>query len=201
MAVADRFWAPESPAYDAFFNTARGDNVKELERVLTPEIDINALQGDGFEGQAALHLAASRGDIGMVKALLARGADINLFDQALEGGSQPLHLAAFGAHTDTVKLLLDSGAERDEKGLLEEKALFQVLLHKLRVTPKHVETITLLLDYGFDVNNADVVSVDPHSKLEISTHGAIARPSCMSGPLAVSSAVARSRRLPKSYSS
>lgn len=136
MGREDRTWAPENSAYDAFFKAARGENVHDLETALTPEIDINALYGDGFEGEAALHMAASRGDIGMVKALLARGADINLFDQALEGGSQPLHLAAFGAHTDTVKLLLDSGAERDEKGLLEEKAMFQVLLHKLRVKPK-----------------------------------------------------------------
>lgn len=170
MAVANKVWAAESPAYDAFFEVARGDNVYELEKVLTPEIDINALQGNGFEGQAALHLAASRGSIGMVKALLAHGADINLFNQALEGCSQPLHIAAFEARTEIVKLLLDGGAERDAKGLLEEKALFQVLLHKMRVAPKHVETITLLLDYGFDVNDADVVSVGPYSQLEIFTH-------------------------------
>lgn len=169
MAAADKVWAPESPAYDAFFKLARGNDVNELEKVLTPEIDINALQGNRFEGQAALHLAASIGNIEMVKALLAHGANINIFDQALEGCSQPLHMAAYEARTDIVKLLLDSGAERDAKGLLGELPLFQVLLHKSGVKPEQVETIRLLLDYGFDVNEAGVVSHGLLLKLEMST--------------------------------
>jgi ankyrin repeat protein len=158
MGREDRIWAPESSAYDAFFKAARGDNVRDLETALTPEIDINALHGDGWEGEAALHMAASSGTIETLKFLLARGADVNILDETVEGSDLPLHMAACSANRDKVKLLLDSGSERDRKGMCERTPLHMVLWGKRKVEPHHVETITLLLDYGLDINESGVAS-------------------------------------------
>lgn len=132
MAAPHRIWAPESPAYDAFFKAARGDNVHDLEKALTPDIDINALQGDGFEGQAALHMAASFGTIGTIRFLLAHGADVNILEEDREGSSQPLHMAAYRADPNIVKLLLDSGSERDRKGMCDRTPLYRVLFGKVK---------------------------------------------------------------------
>lgn len=57
-----------------------------------------------------LSLAASGGYIGIVKILLAHGAEINSRTGSKLGIS-PLMLASMNGHTTTVKLLLDMGAD------------------------------------------------------------------------------------------
>lgn len=57
-----------------------------------------------------LSLAASGGYIGIVKILLAHGAEINSRTGSKLGIS-PLMLASMNGHTATVKLLLDMGAD------------------------------------------------------------------------------------------
>jgi ankyrin repeat protein len=55
-----------------------------------------------------LHHAAQRGDIDAVKEFLARGSDINAFDEI---SFTPLHHAAKEGHLDLVKVLLEAGAD------------------------------------------------------------------------------------------
>jgi ankyrin repeat protein len=67
-------------------------------------------------GYTALHLAASKGMLRVVEALLNRGADINA---PTKGGDTALMLAAPMDHLGVVKLLLERGADtgvRNEKG-------------------------------------------------------------------------------------
>lgn len=54
-------------------------------------------------GQTALMLAVSHGRMGMVQALLRRGADVNLQD---DEGSTALMCASEHGHADIVRLLL-----------------------------------------------------------------------------------------------
>lgn len=61
--------------------------------------------------------AVTSGDAGVVKALLANGADVN---ERTAGGQTPLILAAIFGHTQLIVLLLDAGADpqlRDNLGL------------------------------------------------------------------------------------
>lgn len=59
----------------------------------------------GQAGRSALHWAASRGNISVVRALLDAGADGRARDGA---GKTPLHCAALAGHAPVVEALLDS---------------------------------------------------------------------------------------------
>ena len=74
--------APDEAAYAGFYQAILGGTLDDVKAVLIDEIDINALRFtcDQNGWQAALHLVAKRGHVGMVELLLIRGADINLLD-------------------------------------------------------------------------------------------------------------------------
>ena len=63
-------------------------------------------------GNTPLHEAAIRGDISEVKALLAKGAEV---DAKNKYGETPLDLAIDNGHWDVVKAFLAKGAEVDAK--------------------------------------------------------------------------------------
>jgi ankyrin repeat protein len=67
-----------------------------------------------FRGWTGLHEAAKRGQLEVVRVLLAQGADPN----ARESGDNtyPLHWAAGFRHTEVVRALLDAGAEIQGEG-------------------------------------------------------------------------------------
>ncbi|KAF3481748.1 ankyrin repeat domain-containing protein 44 [Arthroderma uncinatum] len=152
-------WAPsDDPSYTAFFKAARHGTVEQLRAAFTSDIDVNALEGDGFEGMSALHLACFyNGDLEVVKFLLDHGAEVNILDRDRAGNSYPLHWAANKDRADIVKLLLDRGAVRDRKGFDGRNALGMVLYYSLsprKVEAKQMETIKVLLDYGFSVDES-----------------------------------------------
>ena len=69
-------------------------------------------------GRTALMFAALYGDARIVKALLDRGADVNVVPDD-ETGRPALAAAAMNGHLEVVRLLLDKGAEtsiRDREG-------------------------------------------------------------------------------------
>ncbi len=55
-----------------------------------------------------LHFAALNPDVGVLKALLAAGAGVNLQD---DDGNTALHMAAFARKTEAALLLLEAGAD------------------------------------------------------------------------------------------
>jgi roadblock/LC7 domain-containing protein len=59
---------------------------------------------------AMLFGAVSLGRKAQAAVLIARGADVNVSNNA---GTTPLHLAAMGGHVDTMRLLIDKGAKTD----------------------------------------------------------------------------------------
>ena len=61
----------------------------------------------GQQGETLLHWVVFEGDIGMVRQLIAAGADVNA---RVEKGATPLHMAAYRGHTEIARLLLDHGA-------------------------------------------------------------------------------------------
>lgn len=83
-------------------------------------------------GEAAVHLAAGNGHIGMLKVMIEKGVDVNLTeDVPAEAGITPLHIACIEGHADVVRLLMDAGADDTMKNLEgETPAHFAVMKKK-----------------------------------------------------------------------
>ncbi len=65
-----------------------------------------------FSYAGKIHKAVKRGDVELVKRLIAAGADVN--KKPMFGKLFPLHLAAQNGHADVVEVLLDKGAGIDQ---------------------------------------------------------------------------------------
>ncbi|MFF5916942.1 ankyrin repeat domain-containing protein [Streptomyces flavochromogenes] len=93
--------------------------------------------------ETALYRAAVGNEAGIVRVLLAAGADPGRGSGA-EGDDLPLCGAAVGGHTEVVRALLAAGAAPDQ----EEAYGFTALAWALRLG--HTDTARLLLEYGAD---------------------------------------------------
>jgi ankyrin repeat protein len=86
----------------------------------------------------AMMLAALNGDIGLVKALIAKAAEVN------KKGWAPLHYAAANGHDDVVALLLDHSAYIDAASPNGTTPLM------MAARGNHITTMKVLLDGGAD---------------------------------------------------
>ena len=88
-----------------------------------------------------LHVAASFGQLEIVKRLIAMGADVNRKGGVSEGG--PLDPASAGGHIEVVKYLLSCGAEMDVSRS-ESNPLFSAIYGG------HTDVARLLIESGID---------------------------------------------------
>ncbi|MGW1511555.1 ankyrin repeat domain-containing protein [Streptomyces sp. NPDC002394] len=95
------------------------------------------------DGESALYRAAVGDEAGIVRVLLAAGADPGRASGP-EGGDLPLCGAACGGHTEVVRALLAAGAAADQ----EEEFGFTALAWALRLG--HAGTARVLLEHGAD---------------------------------------------------
>ncbi|KAG2467169.1 ASB3 protein, partial [Polypterus senegalus] len=169
--IADnRGWMPTHEA-------AYSDSHKSLRLLIKAGNSSSYLNSKTFEGQTALHLAASRGNVRSSEILLKAGAQVNETTNELE---TPLFLAVGSGNTDTVNLLIEHGANVDGSHSLcgwnsLHQAAFQgatdimkTLLEKgankefqddYGITPLFIsaqygkcECLTVLVAHGADVN-------------------------------------------------
>jgi uncharacterized protein len=83
---------------------------KEEELLAFSGTDLKDVNQIGLFGERPLDVAAVRGDVEEIRALLEAGADINA---AGEHGYTPLHEAVSQGHLSAVKLLVTFGARID----------------------------------------------------------------------------------------
>jgi hypothetical protein len=88
--------------------------------------------------------AAGQGDIGTVRELLERGANVNTRDS--ESGWTPLMSAALSGNIDIVRLLIEKGAHVNA----QDKFSWTPLMIASR--SGHADIVRVLLDAGADVN-------------------------------------------------
>lgn len=90
-----------------------------VDDLLKRKIDLN---NRDYRGEAALHYAAAKKDVVVMKKLIERGADVNILDNY---GNNPLWVAVFYAKGDyeAVKLLLKKDANPVNKNKNDKSAL------------------------------------------------------------------------------
>jgi hypothetical protein len=104
---------------------------------------IDSVNGDGF---TALHIAARKGHVSVIKELLDHGAKIDL---AEEDGFTALHTASLKGHVSVNKELLDRGAKTDSVTGKGNTALY------IAAQEGHVSVIKELLDHGAKIDLAE----------------------------------------------
>lgn len=80
---------------------------QSVQELLEAGVSVSVRDDQGLTG---VHLAASKGNLDMLKLLLEKGASVNTRDQY---GITPLHLAAVKGHLQAAELLRRHGAETD----------------------------------------------------------------------------------------
>ena len=105
---------------------------------------------DGAKQPGSLHKAATEGNIGLVKSLISKGANIN----SLDGGDlmTPLHRAVLAGHKDVVQVLLSLGARIDALDNMAFTPLHRAAEHGRK------DITILLIDKGGDINRRDSLS-------------------------------------------
>lgn len=72
-------------------------------------------------GEAAVHIAARKGHLGMLKVMAEKGVDLSIAEDApAQAGVTPLHEACAAGHKDVVKMLMEAGADDTAKDLQGE---------------------------------------------------------------------------------
>ncbi|RYP67367.1 hypothetical protein DL770_008637 [Monosporascus sp. CRB-9-2] len=117
-----------------------------------------------------LRVAARRGDVCLVDALLVSRPEINTRS---ERGMTALHFAAFNGHVDVAVTLLEKGAKVDAKAEGDISIPFKVFGVKkfltmvgpeaihLAIARRHMRVISALLEYQADIDAVDQDSKTP----------------------------------------
>lgn len=134
---------PEYAVKDALFRIAEKGDVKELENLTRTSfwVDIN-----GKDGMTALMVASEWNRTEFVKALIAKGSDVNLSDAR---GRNALHKMAprlTRKDTELVKVLVDAGIDLEAKNDHGESALMTA------ARTLNLEGVKLLISLGADKN-------------------------------------------------
>lgn len=124
----------------ALFEAVYDGDEDAVVRLLRAGVSADATDEDG---QTPLYLAAVSDEVGIVRLLLAAGAEPDR-GSGPDAGDLPLCGAAVGGHTEVVRALLAAGARPD----LREAYGFTAL--RWTVTLGHAGTAEALLEYGAD---------------------------------------------------
>ncbi len=120
----------------------KGD-IKSLKKIHSSGIDINANE----KGFTALHCAAYKNRMNVLKYLIKSGADLDVSEEI--DGATPLYLATQENHISAMKELIKSGAD------IQKGAYGDVTpLHKACVK-QNVSAVSILVKAGANVNALD----------------------------------------------
>jgi ankyrin repeat protein len=114
--------------------------------LLQQKADVNGAQGDG---STALHWAAFRDDVEMVKVLIATGADVKAATR--EGAITPLFTACTNGNAAIIEALLKAGADAKSIKANGTTALMTA------AAAGSADAVKLLLDRGAEINAKESV--------------------------------------------
>ena len=170
MALRSRFWVPiasnEGVPYIQLREAAIQNNVALFEDVMKAKIDINALfPTESGEGTTALHVAARKGSVDVIRLLIKHGAQIDIrefSDTNQFDDDTPLYCAAKSAQNDAVQVFLEAGANPTLLGsgdntpfaaVLDTRCSSARFGDKTSPTEQEIATVNAFIDHGLDINN------------------------------------------------
>lgn len=135
---------------EKLIDAAFDGKLKQVQQLIDAGVDVN-----GFEksGRTALSVAAQRGNLTIIQALLTLGADPNIPDETDEGdpASSPLMAAVSSffnrRRSETINLLAEGGADVNYQDSSGQTALMYSLAFP--------EAVTALIEAGADLSLAD----------------------------------------------
>jgi len=139
--IADDILTNKKEQNDAFSQAMLakdGESIKKFAREY--KIDVNAKDENG---RTNLHVAVSNGDVTVVTALIAAGADLSARNS---DGDTPLHTAATKDNTAVTETLIAAGADLNARNSNEVTPLFNA------ATCKKMTQVKTLITAGADVN-------------------------------------------------
>jgi uncharacterized protein len=140
MLVASPAWA--QVARDTrLADAAMAGNREAVLDLLKKKADVNGAQGDGM---TALHWAAVKDDLGLVKVLVAAGADVKMVTRV--GATTPIFMAAQNGNGEMVRALLAAGAD-----VMAVKANGTTVL-MIAAASGSDDAVQALMEKGADVN-------------------------------------------------
>jgi ankyrin repeat protein len=125
---------------------AMNGDLAAVRTLLQQKADVNGAQGDG---STALHWAAYRDDVDMLKLLLSAGADVKAATRV--DGITPLFMACTNGNASAIDALLKAGADAKSVKGNGTTALMTV------AASGSVEAVKLLLDRGAEINAKETV--------------------------------------------
>ncbi|XP_047586748.1 ankyrin repeat domain-containing protein 31 isoform X2 [Lutra lutra] len=114
-----------------------------LKATCSQEVKTVGINKRNAKGESRLHLAARRGNLSLVKALIESGADVNLKDNA---GWTPLHEASSEGSNDIIVELLKAGANVNCENLDGIDPLHDAAANN------HLKAAEILLQHGANPN-------------------------------------------------
>lgn len=133
---------------NALVAAVKAQDLAVVQLLLDRGIHVNRPRNQGTKGWTALHEAASKGNIDIIRALIKAGAVVNS-QTGDYWKSTPLVIAVGTGHIEPVKLLLDTGADINLPGWNDETPLFSA------VEDGQLDMVRILLSRGA---KPDVVS-------------------------------------------
>lgn len=114
--------------------------------------------GPQYDAATPLHQAAEDGEVDVVKALLAMGADVNEVDPE---GQTPLFFAASWGNAEACKALIDGGAEVEKKDESGDTPLHEA------ARSDHLACVEVLIEAGATVDSRNELEATP---LHVASH-------------------------------
>jgi len=141
-----------SPAPQKLFDAIEQNDSRKVKELIAKGADVNA---ENDKGMRALPMAAKKGNIEIVEALIAAGADVNYQFLRLTSGKGPaiytVILYAVGeGHTEVVKALLAAGANANAGHLEDGKSVLT-----MAAMNGNADIVAAMLKAGADANTKD----------------------------------------------